>query len=115
MVTAVFGHQRRGEPVRYEGYVAVREAIAGESLDGHVAELVSDLAEDLLLARGRDEAEIARDRVPTALVELVDCGELSRFAANRLWARIRACGPGMHWPPSWPGDAAPAGWAVPGG
>jgi hypothetical protein len=99
---------------RYEGYVAVREAIAGESLDGDTAALVADLAEGLLLARGRIEAEVARDRVPPALLALVDCGELSRFAAHRLWARIRACGPRMHWPPSWQGDAAPAGWAVPG-
>jgi hypothetical protein len=90
---------------RYEGYVAVRDAIGAEPLDGHAATLVADLAEGLLLARGPAEAEDARDRVPPALVRLVDRGEMSRTSAHRLWARIRTCGPDMPWPPSWRDEA----------
>ena len=86
---------------RYEGYVTARDAIGSEALEGFAAEVVEDLAEGLLLARDEAEADAARDRVPEALGVLVDRGELSRRGADRLWARLKACGPPMSWPPAW--------------
>jgi hypothetical protein len=88
---------------RYEGYVAVRDAIAAEPIDDREADLLADLAEGLLLARGPAEATAARDRVPAVLALLVERGHLSRVGAHRLWAQIRTCGPALQWPPSWQG------------
>ena len=88
---------------RYDGYVAVREAIQDEPVEGVAATLLTDLAEGQLLSRGLDEAGEVRDRVPPALAGLVDRGHLSSFAAHRLWARLRACGPALYWPPTWQG------------
>jgi hypothetical protein len=100
---------------RYEGYVTARDAIAVEMLDGFSAEVLQDLAEGLLLARDPGEADEARDRVPDALGLLVDRGDLTRRAADRFWARLKACGPRMQWPPSWDrAPASPEGWAVRG-
>jgi hypothetical protein len=102
--------------LRYEGYVAVQDAIAVEMLDLHAGRVIRDLAESLLLARDPTEAEAARDRVPAVLLGLVDDGFLSRPAAHRFFARVRACGPEMHWPPSWQRHGAPLlpRWAVRG-
>ena len=91
---------------RYEGYRAVRHAVAVEGLDEFAARVVEDLAEGLLLARAEPEAELARDSVPESLGSLVDRGDLTRRGADRLWARLKGCGPSMIWPPSW--DRTPA-------
>jgi hypothetical protein len=91
---------------RYEGYVAARHAVRVEAPDEPAAQLIEDLAEGLLLARDRLEADAARERVPEALSSLVDRGELPRRAANRLWHLLKACGPPMDWPPSWYGSSA---------
>ena len=86
---------------RYDAYIRFKGALADEPLDGYAATVLHDLAEGLLLARDREEAHAARDRIPDALAALVERGDLSRSAARRFWARLRACGPTMHWPPSW--------------
>jgi hypothetical protein len=91
---------------RYEGYVAAVDAAAVEMLDESAADVVRDLAEGLLLARDGEEADAARERVPEALGLLVDHGDLTRRAASRCWAHLKACGPPMRWPPSW--DRSPA-------
>jgi hypothetical protein len=91
---------------RYDGYVAARQAARVEAPDEPAAQVIEDLAEGLLLARDQLEADVARERVPQALSSLVDRGELPRRAADRLWARLKACGPPMNWPPSW--DRSPA-------
>jgi hypothetical protein len=88
---------------RYEGYVAVRNALAAEPVEGVATSVLADLAEGPLLSRGLHEPSEVRDRVPVALVGLVDRGHLSSFAAHRLWARLRACGPALDWPPTWQG------------
>jgi hypothetical protein len=93
--------------VRYQGYVAVKDAIADEVLDLHARHVIRDLAESLLLARDSTEADQARERVPVVLLRLVDEGSLSRSAAHRFFVRVRACGPEMHWPPSWQRRKAP--------
>jgi hypothetical protein len=98
---------------RYDGYVTFNGVIADEPLDGYAATVLHDLAEGLLLARDREEARAARDRVPEALAALVERGYLSRPAAHRCWARLRACGPTMDWPPSWQ-RVPDAGWVVRG-
>jgi hypothetical protein len=102
--------------LRYEGYVGVKDAIAVEMLDLHAGHLIRELAESLLLARDRTEAEEAREHVPAVLLRLVDEGFLSRAAAHRFFVRVRACGPKMHWPPSWQrhGAPVPPRWAVRG-
>jgi hypothetical protein len=100
---------------RYEGYVGVRNAIEAQVPDEYPSAVLEDLAEGLLLARSPSEAFEARDRVPEALGLLVERGELTRFAADRFWAHLRACGPRMTWPPTWQSPARPARpWAVPG-
>jgi hypothetical protein len=100
---------------RYRGYVAVKDAIALQTLDEFAAHLLGDLAEGLLLARDTVEAETARDRVPESLRLLVDRGDLSRQAAPRFWVQMKACGPPMYWPPSWDGPSAgPRPWALRG-
>jgi hypothetical protein len=90
---------------RYEGYVAIKSALSDEAPDEHAAGVLRDVAEALLLARDSLEAEAARERVPGTLVLLVDGGYLSRPAAHRFWARVKACGPDMRWPPTWQRDA----------
>ena len=92
---------------RYEGYRATRTAIAALDLDGFAAEVLSDIAENLLLARDDAEAETARERVPKVLVMLVDEGSLTRRSADRFWAYMHACAPRTQWPSSW--DRAPSG------
>jgi hypothetical protein len=100
---------------RYEGYVAVRNAIEAQVADEYPSAVLADLAEGLLLARSPNEAVEARDRVPEALRVLVDCGELTRFAADRFWVHLTACGPRMTWPPSWERPSrATRPWAVRG-
>jgi hypothetical protein len=100
---------------RYEGYIGVRNAIEAQVVDEYPSTVLEDLAEGLLLARSPGEAVEARDRVPEALGLLVDRGDLTRFAADRFWGYMKACGPRMTWPPSWEGPAPPARpWAVPG-
>jgi hypothetical protein len=100
--------------LRYGGYVAVREAIADEMLDLHAGNLIRELAESLLLARDRTEAETAREHVPGVLLQLVDEGFMSRAAAHRFFVRVRTCGPAMIWPPSWQRHRSPQvpRWAV---
>jgi hypothetical protein len=100
--------------LRYEGYVAVKDAVAAEMLDFHAAHVIRDLAESLLLARDHIEAEKAREHVPAVLLRLVDEGFLPRSAAHRFFVRVRACGPEMVWPPSWQRHRAPLmpRWAV---
>jgi hypothetical protein len=100
---------------RYEGYVAVRDAVAAQAEDAFASEVLCDLAESLLLARNPGEAEEARECVSNALGILIDRGGLSRRAAGRFWIQLRACGPQMQWPPSWDRTGvAPPGWAVRG-
>jgi hypothetical protein len=100
---------------RYEGYVAARDAVALLAEDPFASELLCELAESLLLARNPAEAEQARERVTDTLCMLVERGDLSRGAAGRLWAQLRACGPPTQWPPSWDRPrAGPRGWAVRG-
>jgi hypothetical protein len=96
--------------IRYEGYVVARNAIAAQPLDEFAAETLSDLAEALLLARDATEAEEARAAVLEGLELLVTRHDLTRRAAVRFWAHLRACGPPMYWPPSWEGSpvASPA-------
>jgi hypothetical protein len=116
MTPANPGITRSVNEVRYQGYVAVKAAIADEMIDFHAGTVIRDLAEGLLLARDADEAENAREHVPGALLRLVDEGFLSRSAAHRFFVRVRACGPEMHWPPSWQRHRAPVlpRWAVRG-
>jgi hypothetical protein len=92
--------------VRYEGYVAARSAIAMQPLDDFAADVLSDLAEGLLLARDVAEAGAQRERVPEALALLVERGDLTPLTATRFWVHLRACGPAMEWPLTW--DRAPA-------
>ena len=92
--------------VRYNGYVAAREAIAAQPLDPLAAETLEDLAEGLLLARDDFEAEAARAAVPDALAGLVDRHVMTRRTADRFWVHLRACAPAANWPPSW--DRSPA-------
>ena len=100
---------------RYEGYIGVRNAIDAQIADEYPSAVLEDLAEGLLLARSQSESTEARDRVPEALGLLVDRGELTRFAADRFWALLKACGPRMTWPPSWERPARFARpWPVPG-
>jgi hypothetical protein len=100
---------------RYEGYIGVRNAIEAQVVDEYPSAVLEDLAEGLLLSRSKDESVEARDRVPEALGLLVDRGDLTRFAADRFWVHLRACGPRMTWPPTWERPArAPRPWAVPG-
>jgi hypothetical protein len=86
---------------RYEGYRAVRHAAGVEALDDFATGIVEELAEGLLLARDEPEADAARDLVPESLGSLVDRGDLTRRGADRLWLRLKGCGPSMVWPPSW--------------
>jgi hypothetical protein len=86
---------------RYKGYKAVQGAIAAEPLDERPANVLKGFAEALLLARRRSEAHDAAAVAPDALAMLVERGDLSRRAATRFWALLRACGPRMTWPPSW--------------
>jgi hypothetical protein len=100
---------------RYEGYVAARDAVADQVVDPVAAEVLCDLAESLLLARDAAEAEEARERGTETLGLLVDRGGLTPPAAGRFWTHLRACGPQMHWPPTWDRPrVAPRGWAVRG-
>lgn len=100
---------------RYEGYVVARDAISTEPGDAFPAEVLCDLAEGVLLARDALEAEHARDRAAEELGLLVDGGELTRRLAGRFWIQLRACGPQMHWPPSWDrSEVAARRWAVRG-
>jgi hypothetical protein len=100
---------------RYEGYIGVRNAIEAQVVDEYPSAVLEDLAEGLLLARSKDESVEARDRVPEALGLLVDRGDLTRFAADRFWVHLRACGPRMTWPPTWERPArTPRPGAVPG-
>jgi hypothetical protein len=86
---------------RYEGYVAVREAIARQGLADYPAAVLAELAEGLLLARDEKEARKAVAPVPDSLASFVARGELSRFAAQRFWALLRKCGPRLSGPTSW--------------
>jgi hypothetical protein len=86
---------------RYEGYVALRDAIARQALADHPAAVLTDLAESLLLARDEKEARKAAAPVADSLTSLVARGELSRFAAHHFWALLRKCGPRLTWPTSW--------------
>jgi hypothetical protein len=86
---------------RYEGYKAVHGAIAAYLLDEYASNVLAGFAEALLLARRRSEADDAVAVAPDALTLLVDRGDLSRSAATRFWALLRACGPPTSWPPSW--------------
>jgi len=97
---------------RYERYVATRQTILVHTRDEFAVQMLDDLAEGLLLARDPHEAGAARDRVPEALELLVERGELTRRAANRLWARFRGCGPAIDWPPSWDRSGASSAWVV---
>ena len=87
--------------VRYRGYLAARNAIAAQPFDEFAARTLFDLAEGLLLARDAEEAEQARDAVLDGLALLVARRDLTRRAAVRFWAHLKACGPPMYWPPSW--------------
>jgi hypothetical protein len=89
------------DAARYKGYLAASNTVAVERLEPAAADVVRDLAEGLLLARDAGEADAARDRVPQALASLVDEGDLTRRAADRCWALMKACGPPMPWPSSW--------------
>jgi hypothetical protein len=86
---------------RYEGYIAARDALADQALDSFAAGIVGDLAESLLLARDKAEAEEVRQHVTEALGVLVDRGDLTPQTASCFWTHLRACGPQMHWPASW--------------
>jgi hypothetical protein len=90
---------------RYEGYIGVRNAIEAQVIDDYPSAVLEDLAEGLLLSRSENESVEARDRVPEALGLLVDRGDLTRFAADRFWVHLRACGPRMTWPPTWESPA----------
>lgn len=72
---------------RYEAYVALRDAVAGEH--ERAAQVLGDLAEAMLLSRQAIEAQEARDRVGDELTELVGQGDLTRAAADRTWAQMR--------------------------
>jgi hypothetical protein len=91
---------------RYRAYVAAGNAIAREGLNESARNALVDLAEGLLLARDDVEAEAARGRVPETLSMLVERGDLSGPSADRLWVHMKACGPTMHWAPSWDRSAA---------
>ena len=93
--------------VRYEGYVAAIEAISAQPLDGDASELLSDLAEGLLLARDEAEADAAHERVPEALKALVERRDLTRHTAARFYAHMKACGPELPSPPSLAYDYRP--------
>ena len=89
-----------------EALVRALPETSGGAISAKAADVVRDLAEGLLLARDGEEADAARERVPEALGLLVDHGDLTRRAASRCWAHLKACGPPMRWPPSW--DRSPA-------
>lgn len=98
---------------RYEAYVALRDAVAGEH--ERAAHVLGDLAEAMLLSRQAIEAQEARDRVGDELTELVGQGDLTRAAADRTWALMRDCGPPMYWPRSWDRHGVgPRRWAMRG-
>jgi hypothetical protein len=86
---------------RYEGYVALRDAVARQALSDCSATILAELAEGLLLARDEKEARKAAAPVPDSLASFVARGELSRFAAHRFWALLQKCGPRLSWPTSW--------------
>ena len=94
--------------------MALKDALAAEMVNLDAADVIRDLAESLLLARDSIEAEKAREHVHAVLLRLVEEGSLSRAAAHRFFVRVRACGPEMHWPPSWQRHRAPLvpRWAV---
>jgi hypothetical protein len=94
--------------IRYEGYVVARNAIAAQPLDEFATWTLCDLAEALLLARDGTEAEEAREAVLEGLALLVARHDLTRRAAVRFWVHLKACGPPMHWPPTWEGSPVPS-------
>ena len=85
-----------------------RTAIAAQPLDEFATEVLSDLAEALLLARDAVAAEQAREAVLEGLALLVTRHDLTRRAAVRFWSYLRACGPPMYWPPTWEGSPVPS-------
>ena len=87
--------------VRYQGFVAARNAIAAQPLDPLASEVLDELAEALLLARAPAEGHAAREAVPEALGALVDSHVMTRRTADRFFVHLKACGPQMDWPPSW--------------
>jgi hypothetical protein len=100
---------------RYEGYVAAKDAVSAQVTDPFAAEVLSDLGEGLLLSRDDAEARQAQAQVIEAFGLLVDRGDLAGNIAGRLWVHLRACGPEMHWPPTWDRvRAAPIGPAMRG-
>ena len=98
--------------VRYEGYVAARDAITAQPLEEFAAGVLCELAEGLLLARTAKEAYVARDAVPEALEVLVDRHDLTRRAATRFWVHLKACGPPMRWPRGWDRSPTPLSGVV---
>jgi len=83
---------------RYDGYRALQDAMARQALDENPAAIIGELAEDLRLAGWAIEAGEAVARVPRGLLMLVERGDLSQAAADRLWDLLRRCGPGGSWP-----------------
>lgn len=96
---------------RYEAYVAARDAVADQAVDESAAQVLEDVAEALLLARNKSEADAARATVPEALGLLVERDDLTPEAAERVWAHLKSCGPPMLWPSSWrPSPASSRTW-----
>lgn len=82
---------------RYRAYRRISrelDLLSCEALADPERELLRDAAEGLLLARTLEEVEELRARVALALSLLVGLGRWSDAAADEIWGRILACGPG---------------------
>jgi hypothetical protein len=85
-------------PRRYHAYRRVcteLDLLTDEVLADAEKDLLHDVAEGLLLARqgGGDEIDELRTKAAVALSLLVGLGRWSDAAADRMWARLVACGP----------------------
>ena len=97
---------------RHRGYLTAIVVIGTLSIDESAPALL-EIAEDLLLARDRAEAEAVRAVAAAQLRALVDDDVVSRRDGHRIWRSLQVCGPPIAWQLSWDDASAPV--AVSGG